>query len=110
VATLPVALPLQGSLAAPQAVNPIKLVVDSAWGEDWFVPSSVAKRPLRSTLASPLVSTSSGGGTYEAAFPTTANDLAWLEQVANNSDNSDLQSKKDVAILALDAVFTQYGQ
>ena len=37
-------------------------------------------------------------------------DLAWLEQAANNSDNSDQQRKKDVAILALDAVFAKYGQ
>jgi autotransporter-associated beta strand protein len=37
-------------------------------------------------------------------------DLAWVGQDANSSDNSDQQRKKDVAILALDAVFAQYGR
>ena len=37
-------------------------------------------------------------------------DLAWPGQAANSSDNSDQQRKKDVAILALDAVFAQYGR
>ncbi len=39
-----------------------------------------------------------------------AGGLDWLEQTASSSDNSDQQRKKDVAILALDAVFAQYGQ
>ncbi len=38
-----------------------------------------------------------------------AGDMAWLGQAANSSDNSDQQRKKDIAILALDAVFAQYG-
>ncbi len=38
-----------------------------------------------------------------------AGDLAWLKQAARGSDNSDQQRKKDVAILALDTVFAQYG-
>ena len=41
--------------------------------------------------------------------PSTAGDLAWLRQPANGSDNSDQQRRKDVAIVALDAVFAQYG-
>jgi autotransporter-associated beta strand protein len=39
-----------------------------------------------------------------------AGDLAWLAQAANSSDNSDQQRKKDVAILALEAVFAQYNK
>ncbi|MGA2255043.1 MAG: LamG-like jellyroll fold domain-containing protein [Thermoguttaceae bacterium] len=39
-----------------------------------------------------------------------AGELASLGQAANNSDNSDQQRKKDVAILALDAVFAQYDR
>jgi hypothetical protein len=35
--------------------------------------------------------------------------LAWLGQAASSSDNSQQQRKKDVAILALDVVFAQYG-
>ena len=46
--------------------------------------------------------------------PSTAKriggDLAWLVQAANSSDSSDQQRKKDVAILALDAVFAEYGR
>jgi autotransporter-associated beta strand protein len=39
-----------------------------------------------------------------------AGDFAWLPQVADGSDNSDPNRKRDVAILALDAVFAQYGR
>jgi len=35
---------------------------------------------------------------------------AWPGQSANSSDNSDQRHKKDVAILALEAVFAQYGR
>jgi len=38
-----------------------------------------------------------------------AEDPASLGQAANSSDNSDQQRKKDVAILALDAAFAEYG-
>ena len=40
-------------------------------------------------------------------------DLAWLGPAANGSDSpdtSDGQRKKDVALLALEAVFAQYGR
>jgi len=37
-------------------------------------------------------------------------DLAWLGQAAGGSDNSDQHHKKDGAMLALEAVFAQYGQ
>jgi hypothetical protein len=39
-----------------------------------------------------------------------AGDLAWLGQVANSLDTSDQQRKTDVAILALDAVFAEFGR
>jgi hypothetical protein len=38
-----------------------------------------------------------------------AGDLAWLAQVASSSHSSDQQKKRDVALLALEAVFAQYG-
>jgi len=37
-----------------------------------------------------------------------AGDLAWLGQVVNSQDDLDQSHKKDVAILALEAVFAQY--
>ncbi len=40
-------------------------------------------------------------------------DPAWLAQAASSwdgSDSSDQNHKKDLAILALEAVFAQYGQ
>ena len=39
-----------------------------------------------------------------------AGDPVWLWQAANSSDTLDQRHKKDVAILALEAVFTRYGQ
>jgi autotransporter-associated beta strand protein len=41
---------------------------------------------------------------------SAAGDLAWLGQAANGSDRSDQYRKKIPAILALEAVFAQYGQ
>ena len=38
-----------------------------------------------------------------------AGDLAWLRQAAYSPDNSDQHRKKEAAILALEAVFAQYG-
>ena len=37
-------------------------------------------------------------------------DPAWLGQAASDPDSSDLHHKKEIAILALDAVFAQYGR
>jgi len=46
--------------------------------------------------------------------PSTAKrivwDPAWLGQAANSSDNSERRRSKDAASLALDSVFSQYGQ
>ena len=44
------------------------------------------------------------------ASKTVAGDFAWVRQAASSSDNSDQQRKKDVAILALEAVFSEYGR
>jgi autotransporter-associated beta strand protein len=86
-ATLPVAWPLRASVPVPQTNDPGKSALAGAWGTpaaDPFVGSSNAKR--------------------------AAGALAWLGQAANSSDNLDQQRKKDVATLALEAVFAQYGQ
>jgi len=45
-----------------------------------------------------------------SATRSAAGDLTWLEQAANDSDDSDQQRKKEAAILALDALFARYGQ
>ena len=48
---------------------------------------------------------------FSTAVPRrTAGNLAWLAQVANSSSTSDQQQEKDLAVLALDAVLSQYGQ
>jgi len=39
-----------------------------------------------------------------------AGNLAWLALAANNSDTSDQQRNKDVAILTLETVFAEYGR
>ena len=48
-----------------------------------------------------------GGGSNAPAYPI--GNLAWLGQAANSSDSSNQQRKKEVAILALDAVLAEYG-
>jgi hypothetical protein len=70
---------------------------------DRVVWSSTAKSLFRDVLPSPLGPLPMGEGKH-------LGDLAWLGQSTNSSDNSDQHRKKDVAILALDAVFAQYGQ
>jgi autotransporter-associated beta strand protein len=85
--TPPVAWLLQTSPPGPQTNNPSKSVPGGALetpAANQFVWSSTAKR--------------------------AAGDLAWLGQAANGSDNSDRHHKMDVAILALEAVFAQYGR
>jgi autotransporter-associated beta strand protein len=94
----------------------------------------VADSPVRSSAtvvapllpASPPVSKTNKSRTFSIAAGTfgastvhrlvrssiarsAAGDLAWLWQAANSSDNWDQHRKKDVAILALDAVFAEYG-
>ncbi|MGO9110233.1 MAG: autotransporter-associated beta strand repeat-containing protein [Thermoguttaceae bacterium] len=70
--------------AAFEASQSFPAGVLGAPAADRFVPSSTARR--------------------------IAGDLAWLRQAGNSSDNSDQHRRKDVAILALEAVFAQYGQ
>lgn len=65
-------------------------------------PPSVAAGALATPVADRLVGPS--------IADRVAGDLAWLRPPANSSDSSDPDQKKDVAILALDAVFAQYGQ
>ena len=51
-----------------------------------------------------------GPARTSASSSKAAGDIAWLPQVANGSDSSDPNRKWDVAILALEAVFAQYGR
>jgi len=74
-----------------------------------IVGSSVAQRVLPATLprSSSVVLGRAGN---ETAAPRIAADLAWLEQAASGSENSDPHHKRDVATRALEAVFAQYGR
>ena len=86
----PVAFPLPTSGFGPQTDNLPKFVPAGALG----MPA--ADRVVWSPIAARTVS-----------------DLAWLGQVANSSDNSDSSDpnhKKDMAMLALDTVFAQFGR
>ena len=65
---------------------------------------------LQSVSATPSRTPAVDQAVWLSIAQRAAGDLAWLGRAANNSDNSDQQRKKDVAILALDAVFAQYGQ
>ncbi len=105
-ATLPVALPLPASASLPKTKDLGKSSLAGTLGTpaaDRVVWSSIAKRRLQDLLPSPPAPLPMGAGKY-------LGDLAWLGQSANSSDNSDQHRKKDVAILALDAVFARYGQ
>jgi autotransporter-associated beta strand protein len=66
-------------------------------------PASPTKRPDISVPAADRLVRSSAASRIAA-------DLAWLTQTAQGSDNSEQRRKKDVAILALDAVFAKYEQ
>ena len=68
----------------------------------WPLPLSPAA-PRTAHRVAPLPS---GAGTS----PRIAGDLAWVDQAALTSDSSDQHPKKDAAILALEAVFAQYGR
>ena len=87
VVTSPVALPLPASAAGPQTNNLRKSIPAG------FAGTPAAERVVWSSIAR-----------------RAAGDLASLGQTANRSDNSDQQRKKDVAILALDTVFAEYGR
>jgi len=85
--TSPVASPLLASSLGPQTKNLSKAFLVGALG------TSAVNRVV-----------------WSSPVKEFAAHLAWLGQPANSSDNSDQQRKKDVTILALDAVFAQYGQ
>ncbi len=51
-----------------------------------------------------------GAGIDRAAAPLVAGDLAWLGPTANSSDNSDQHRRKNSAIIALEALFAEYGR
>jgi autotransporter-associated beta strand protein len=86
---LPIVLPT--ALQPPQSVAAARLGTPTA---DVLAGLLVAKRL---STAVPM-----GEGRY-------VRDLAWLGQATNSSDNSDQDRKKDVAIMALEAAFVQYG-
>ncbi len=86
----PVALPLQASAPGSQPSNPNKFAPVGALG------TSAADQVMSSSIAE-----------------EAAGDSAWLGQAANDSgsqDGSDPLREKDVAIVALDAAFAQYGR
>jgi len=78
------------------------------------LPLQVSAHGLQtSTLGKPFSAGLSGTAAADQVVRSStarnaAEDLAWLAQAANSSSNSDQQRKKEVAILALDAVFVQY--
>ena len=86
----------QSPIVPPAALQPPQSFPAVALG----IPA--ADRLVWSSMPSPPAPLPKGEGSY--------GDLAWLGQAANSSDNSDQQRKKDVAILALEAVFADYGQ
>jgi hypothetical protein len=118
VETRPIALPL---LTLRQVVNN-----SSASGNPRLpiVPPAVSERQnvvrrtigpglppsLQSVPATPSRTPAVDRAVWLSIAQRAAGDLAWLWRAANNSDNSDQQRKKDAPILALDAVFAQYGQ
>ena len=75
----------------------------SARGPETNKASRSASTVALSTTVAERVAWSSIAG-------NTAGNLAWLGQTVNGSDSPDQQRKKDVAILAPDAVFAQYGR
>ena len=107
VATPPIAMPLPLPTSIPQTKNlkeSVPVIVLGPPAADRVVWSSTAKSLFQNVLPSPATPRPQAGrGSY-------VGDLTWLGQSTNSSDSSDPQRKKDVAILALDAVFAQYGQ
>jgi autotransporter-associated beta strand protein len=70
-------------------------------------PTNVLPSPpgtVRSMVALPK-----GEGSYGTAYQPITGGLAWVGQAESSADNSDLHHKKAAAILALEAVFAQYG-
>ncbi len=121
VATPPLALPPAASPQAPShvpaggnvplptalSVAPTALNVAPPASAPAFLPSS------QSVPASPSRSPAEERFAWSSITNRIAADPAWLGQTANNSDSSDSSDpnhKKDVAILALDAFFAQYGR
>ncbi len=81
------------------------------------VRNHITRRVISTVIDSPVLSEFSLAGTRTAErtiwsfiAKKAAGDLAWLAQTTNSSDNSNQQRRKDVAILALDALFAQYGR
>jgi len=79
--------------------------VPARWSPAYAIPASALGAPAADRLV--------GSSTTPIPLPiregSYVGDLAWLAQAANGSDNSDQQRKEDVAILALEVVFAQYG-
>jgi autotransporter-associated beta strand protein len=65
-------------------------------------PRSVSAGALNTPAAGRIVGTSVAKKVF--------GDMAWLGQITNSSDNSDLHHRKDLAIRALEAVFAQFGR
>ena len=68
--------------------------------------NNLSKSVLAGALDTPAASRLVGPSTAKRI----AGDLAWTGQGANSSDNWDQRHKNDVATVALDAVFAQYGR
>ena len=102
------AIPAVASVAASSKVSAATAVPSTA------VPAS-PPGPQASVLAKPVPAAALPTPAIEpSVWPSIAKggtaDLAWLGPAANAWDNSDQHPAKDVALLALEAVFAQYGR
>jgi autotransporter-associated beta strand protein len=80
----------------------------------WLLPASPlgpqqTSKPGKPVAAGALGRPAADQAVWSSTAKRIVGNLPWLGQTANNSNNSDQQRKKDVAILALNAVFAQYG-
>ncbi len=96
--------------SAATAANVVKSSTSGRTSQSPIVPP-VALQPPQAIPAVAL-GTPAADGLVRSSITKrrAAGDLAWLGQAANSSDTSDQQRKKEVTILALDAVFSQYGR
>ena len=75
-----------------------------------FAFPSADKQPAKSVYADILGKSAADQLVRSSIAKKITGDLVWLGQATDGSDNSDQQRKKDVAILAVEAVFAEYGR
>jgi autotransporter-associated beta strand protein len=100
------------SVTAPGDTTAVSTDTTAATSSDASATIAVpqAKNLSKSVLAAVLRTPAADRLVCASTAKRIVRDPAWLGQAANSSENSDEQRKKDVAILALDAVLAQYGQ